>query len=172
MKYLIQIIGSLGGENKTKFQDKIKEIILSEPLTLRYLTIGDNNIIIYVDSQLPIVKIKDIFKVMCHELNSYYFIIEHTANIFMNLNDDDSRHLFGISFQDIESMSDEDIKPIFMDLLLDDDDDDDDDLVQDLKEKYLLKKEEPSLDEILDKIIQGGITSLSVQEKSILNNYN
>ena len=51
-------------------------------------------------------------------------------------------------------------------------DDIDDDLVQLLKEKYLIKEEEPSLDDILEKIHQKGVSSLTIQEKAILNNYN
>ena len=47
----------------------------------------------------------------------------------------------------------------------------DDDLVQQLKEKYLIKEEEPSLDDILEKIHKKGVSSLTIQEKSILNNY-
>jgi hypothetical protein len=48
----------------------------------------------------------------------------------------------------------------------------DDDLVQQLKEKYLIKEEEPSLDDILEKIHKKGVSSLTIQEKAILNNYN
>ena len=54
-----------------------------------------------------------------------------------------------------------------------DDDDDDMDLVQKLmKQKYEYKEKEPTLDEILDKINQKGVSSLSFQEQAILKNYN
>jgi hypothetical protein len=53
-----------------------------------------------------------------------------------------------------------------------DDDDDDNDLVQMLKDKFSVKGKEPSLDEILDKINQKGVSSLSIQEQAILKNYN
>jgi len=54
----------------------------------------------------------------------------------------------------------------------DEEEDIDDDLVQQLKEKYLIKEEEPSLDDILEKIHKKGVSSLTIQEKAILNNYN
>ena len=51
-------------------------------------------------------------------------------------------------------------------------DDDDNDLVQMLKDKFSVKRIEPTLDEILDKINQKGVISLSVQEQAILKSYN
>jgi hypothetical protein len=41
-----------------------------------------------------------------------------------------------------------------------------------LKDKYKVSNNEPTLDEILDKITQKGVSSLSFQEQAILKNYN
>lgn len=171
MKYLIHLIGSFDGDNKSKFQNSIVNIIETNPLKLKYLKIGNNNVVIYMTTMLPIVEVKDLIKKMCDELKIYYFIMEHSGDLFMNLNDDDSRHLFADSFVEIEEKKDDELESLFMDFISDDDDDDDD-LVQNLKEKYLIKEQEPTLDDILDKITQKGMTSLSIQEKSILNSYN
>ena len=54
----------------------------------------------------------------------------------------------------------------------DEDDDEDDNVVQQLMEKYRLKEEEPTIDEILEKIHEKGLSSLSIQEQAILNSYN
>lgn len=41
-----------------------------------------------------------------------------------------------------------------------------------LRDKYKVTESEPTLDEILDKINQKGVSSLSFQEQAILKNYN
>ena len=90
-----------------------------------------------------------------------------------NLSDDDAKYLFDFNY-DVKPQSDEEIEFDF-NIILDEDEDDDDidnDLVQMLKDKYKVSNNEPTLDEILDKINQKGVSSLSFQEQAILKNYN
>ena len=95
---------------------------------------------------------------------------DFTDKLTCNLNDDTARYLFDFEYnQPIE----DDFEFDFEIKLEDDEDDDDDiDLVRMLKEKYEYQEQEPTLDEILDKINQKGVSSLSFQEQAILKNYN
>jgi hypothetical protein len=91
----------------------------------------------------------------------------------LNFDDVDAKHLFDLSVLEKNIDNTGGIEFNFeFDYGDDEDDDIDDDLVQLLKEKYLIKEEEPSLDDILEKIHQKGVSSLTIQEKAILNNYN
>ena len=173
MHYLINLIGSFENEKHTKFQESIVNIIDKNPLKLKFLKIGNNNVVIYMTTMLPIVEIKDLIKKICDELKLYYFIMEHESNLYMNLNDEDSRHLFADTFVDDKKEKNDELEHIFIDFISEDDDDDDMDLVQKLmKQKYEYKEKEPTLDEILDKINTEGVSSLSFQETAILKNYN
>ena len=92
----------------------------------------------------------------------------------LNFNEVDCKHLFDLSVLEKNIDNTDAIEFNFEFDYGDEEEDDDidDDLVQQLKEKYLIKDEEPSLDDILEKIHQKGVSSLTIQEKSILNNYN
>lgn len=55
--------------------------------------------------------------------------------------------------------------------IMDDSEYDRDEVVQMLMQKYKVKEVEPTLDEILDKIHEKGISSLSIQEQAVLNQF-
>jgi hypothetical protein len=46
--------------------------------------------------------------------------------------------------------------------------DDNNEVVQKLMQRYRYKEPEPTLDEVLEKIYEKGISSLSIQEQSVL----
>jgi hypothetical protein len=51
-------------------------------------------------------------------------------------------------------------------------DDDTDEVVQKLMQKFRVKEIEPTLDEVLEKIHAKGVSSLSIQEQAVLNQFN
>lgn len=55
--------------------------------------------------------------------------------------------------------------------MIEDTDHDRDEVVQMLMQKYKVKEVEPTLDEILEKIHEKGISSLSIQEQAVLNQF-
>jgi hypothetical protein len=85
-----------------------------------------------------------------------------------NLKDDDAKYLFDLDYD----VDEDEVEFDFNFIEEEEDDDDDNDLVQMLKDKFSVKRIEPTLDEILDKINQKGVTSLSIQEQAILKSYN
>jgi hypothetical protein len=46
-----------------------------------------------------------------------------------------------------------------------------DEVVQKLMQKYKVKEIEPTLDEVLEKIHAKGVSSLSIQEQAVLNQF-
>lgn len=53
----------------------------------------------------------------------------------------------------------------------DEEDDDTDEVVQKLMQKFKVREVEPTLDEVLEKIHAKGISSLSIQEEAVLNQF-
>jgi hypothetical protein len=139
---------------------------------LKYLFIM-NSMVLHFDTDVPYDELKLFMAELCKEYNFFYILQEFPDKMSCNLGDDDAKYLFDFNY-DVEPKSDEEIEFDFSVILEEDDDDDeiDNDLVQMLKNKYKVSQHEPTLDEILDKITQKGVSSLSFQEQAILKNYN
>jgi hypothetical protein len=168
MRYLIFLAG-LDIRDKSKLDIKLKEL---EFEGLKYIFTGES-VIIHISTDKTTDELKKSFKDICSELYCWYFLSEFPEKMSCNLGDDDAKYLFDFNY-DVKSKSDEEVEFDFNIILEEDEEDDDDDinLVQMLKDKYSVSNNEPTLDEILDKINQKGVSSLSFQEQAILKNYN
>jgi hypothetical protein len=132
-----------------------------------------NSMVLHFDTDVPYDELKLFMAELCKEYNFFYILQEFPDKMSLNFDDVDAKHLFDLSVLEKNIDNTGGIEFNFeFDYGDDEDDDIDDDLVQLLKEKYLIKEEEPSLDDILEKIHQKGVSSLTIQEKAILNNYN
>ena len=140
---------------------------------LKYLFIK-NAMVIHFDTDVPYEELKLFIAELCKEYNFFYILQEFPDKMSLNFNEVDCKHLFDLSVLEKNIDNTDAIEFNFEFDYGDDEEDEDidDDLVQLLKEKYLIKEEEPSLDDILEKIHQKGVSSLTIQEKAILNNYN
>lgn len=168
MRYLIFLAG-VDIRDKGKLDVKLKELQCDG---LKYIFTGES-VIIHIKTDMESERLKMEIKDICSELYCWYIMSEFPDKMSCNLGDDDARYLFDFNY-DIKPKSDEEIEFDFSIILEDDDDDDDidNDLVQMLRDKYKVKEHEPTLDEILDKINQKGVSSLSFQEQAILKSYN
>ena len=164
MRYLIFLIG-LDVNSKKEFDDCLKSLPYSK---MKYIHAVDG-CVIHLETDV----IKDTLKSKIAEITEkffcWYFLTEFPEKMTCNLKDDDAKYLFDLDYDVDEDEIEFDFNFIEED---EDDDDDDNDLVQMLKDKFSVKKIEPTLDEILDKINQKGVTSLSIQEQAILKSYN
>jgi len=169
MRYLIFLAG-VDLSDKGKLDVKLKGLQCEG---LKYIFTGESVIIHISTDKKTTEEIKTEFKNISSELYCWYFLSEFPDKMSCNLGDDDAKYLFDFNY-DVEPKSDEEIEFDFSVILEEDDDDDeiDNDLVQMLKNKYKVSQHEPTLDEILDKITQKGVSSLSFQEQAILKNYN
>jgi len=168
MRYLVFLAG-VDIRDKGKLDVKVKALGCEG---LKYIFTGES-VIIHIETDMDSEILKKEFKEICTELYCWYFMSEFPDKMSCNLGDDDARYLFDFSY-DGKPMSDEEVEFEFNILLENDEDDDDidNDLVQMLRNKYKVTESEPTLDEILDKINQKGVSSLSFQEQAILKNYN
>ena len=160
MKYLIFLVGTAAQHFEIDGLDDVKVKAIN----------SQDTCIIHLYTTSPYEQVKSVIKNLCEEHDCWYFMTEFPDKLSCNLDDEDAQLLFQLENAPQKQEDDEDIFQFIQ--FINDQDEEDDDLVQSLKDKYLLKSEEPTLDEILDKIHNKGISSLSIQEKSILNSYN
>jgi hypothetical protein len=168
MRYLVFLAG-VDNRDKGKLDEKVKALGCEG---LKYIFTGES-VIIHIETDMGTERLNKEFKDISSELYCWYFLLKFPDNMSCNLGDDDARYLFDFNY-DVKPVSDEEVEFDFNMILEDDDDEDDidNDLVQMLKDKYKVKETEPTLDEILDKINQKGVSSLSFQEQAILKSYN
>ena len=150
MRYLIFLIG-LDVNSKREFDDCLKSLPYSK---MKYIHAIDG-CVIHLETDVTTDVIKSKIAEITEKFFCWYFLTEFPEKMTCNLKDDDARYLFDLDY-DVDE----------------EEDDDDNDLVQMLKDKFSVKRIEPTLDEILDKINQKGVISLSVQEQAILKSYN
>jgi hypothetical protein len=162
MRYLIFLIG-LDVNSKREFDDCLKSLPYSK---MKYIHAIDG-CVIHLETDVTTDVIKSKIAEITEKFFCWYFLTEFPEKMTCNLKDDDARYLFDLDYD-----VDEDEVEFDFNFIEEEEDDDDNDLVQMLKDKFSVKRIEPTLDEILDKINQKGVISLSVQEQAILKSYN
>ena len=163
MRYLIFLIG-LDVNSKTEFDDCLKTFPYSK---MKYIHAIDGCVIhLETDVTNDVIKLK--IAEIAEKFFCWYFLTEFPEKMTCNLKDDDAKYLFDLDYD----VDEDEVEFDFNFIEEEEDDDDDNDLVQMLKDKFSVKRIEPTLDEILDKINQKGVTSLSIQEQAILKSYN
>ena len=162
MRYLIFLIG-LDVNSKREFDDCLKSLPYSK---MKYIHAIDG-CVIHLETDVTTDVIKSKIAEITEKFFCWYFLTEFPEKMTCNLKDDDARYLFDLDYD-----VDEDEVEFDFNFIEEEEDDDDNDLVQMLKDKFSVKRIEPTLDEILDKITQKGVSSLSFQEQAILKNYN
>jgi len=114
--------------------------------------------------------LNSILKVLLNDLGiTYMFLPLDKSKFGSGFDEDVNTHLFGIkplSLKPINVSKLDEIRKELEDMLTDDDDFEENEI-----EKLKSKPYTPSVNEILDKIGQYGVKSLSKEEKTILDNY-
>jgi len=170
MRYITFLMG-VDVDSKEELENFASALTPIQNGHLKYLFIM-NSMVLHFDTDVPYDELKLFIAELCKEYNFFYILQEFPDKMSLNFDDVDAKHLFDLSV--LEKNIDNTVGIEFnfeFDYGDDEEEDIDDDLVQQLKEKYLIKEEEPSLDDILEKIHKKGVSSLTIQEKSILNNY-
>ena len=171
MRYITFLMG-VDVDSKEELENFASALTPIQNGHLKYLFIM-NSMVLHFDTDVPYDELKLFMAELCKEYNFFYILQEFPDKMSLNFDDVDCKHLFDLSVLEKNIDNTAAIEFNFeFDYGYEEEDDIDDDLVQQLKEKYLIKKEEPSLDDILEKIHKKGVSSLTIQEKAILNNYN
>lgn len=143
---------------------------------------GDNSMVCYFESNKSFIELEEFSHNLLTYENCQFFIMEVNNNLATNLTTELKLHLFDLN-NDNEELSNLEFnsndtntnsinwisnitnEEMIIYYINKDDDDDDFDLISSLKQS------KTSLDDILDKIQENGLSSLSETEKQILNEY-
>jgi len=169
----------LGVEPKIK-EDLDAYITMISPIVngnARYIYVG-GALALHYETDLPQDELKEYIAHALEDNGVYFFILPFPEKMSVNLSPEDCKWFFDLNSQ-IQLDNTEAQEYYFggsktttdFEVEKYDEEDDDDDLVQELMNKYKIKKEEPTIDEILEKIHSKGMESLSIQEIAILNEY-
>ena len=185
--YLLFVFGNLTVDGS---QDEIASALL--PITknekVKFIY-GSYHMVVNLETELPFDELKEfIYETLKSDMFEYFLmpmsdktsvkLPESMAEHLFDLeNDTDKVHVF--TQLDVEELkkrdkqTDEELDLIINYFLsnsefdMEDDDDEEDDLIK----KVMNKTKQPSVDEILEKIVENGMDSLTLQEKQILDEY-
>lgn len=193
--YLLFIFAKFGEDSKLLKQIPLQLIPVSSSKYLKF-NYGDSNIICNFDSKLPFDELREFVSMALDSLVDQWFLIEHTDNMAVHMDNSLKLNLFDLSsdnknhkdFEDTvydnvsdKQGSDEMFK--IMDYFLSEamkevnpedmfiNDEEEDPLITKLKLKKNSKYNKPTLDQLLEKVKEKGIDSLTKYEKQLLDEY-
>ncbi len=150
--------------------------VVSSPF-LKY-TFGEYGVVFHFRSNEPFTDLKEYVDMVLSEITEQYFLMEVTKNVdilmprklkkdFLNIDDEKTKtepKTGKINIEELREDRKKDLKNLSFDVFFP---------IFDPNSTFNTKKDviEPTVDEILDKITERGIESLTEQEKEILDNY-
>lgn len=171
MNYLLTILDTPIEDNEfvVSFNRFMSPIVETDGRYVQY----DNGLLLYhFDTKLDHLGVRDHIRELIQSFGVYVILTEINSNTtfgiegdhvdgLLNLGPDISIENFPYVIYPRHEIPD----------IEDEDDMEADEVVQKLMQKYRLKEIEPTLDEVLEKIHTKGISSLSIQEQAVLNQF-
>lgn len=191
-QYLLFIYSTLSKDSVVLRDIPLQLAPLSSSPYIKYNFV-DSSLICNFESTLPFSDLREFISLALDELVDQYFLIEHTNNMSVFMENSRKLNLFDLNSDNQihdkpEKLSDKpgeeelyyimdyflnasmmQIKPEDMDSLMNDDDEDP--LISKLKLKKDIRLSKPTLDSLLEKIKEKGLGSLTKYEKQLLNEY-
>ena len=168
-KYLLTILGDFETlENCRNIALSITPIVDSPNLKFQY----DKGVLIFhFSSEIPKEEIFEYVRGILYGITDSFILTIMSDNVSVSMPDDRYNHLFDLESSDGEMDMKLDMNRIKnnLDFMEEDDDDIVALLLEEMKDKGFFKK--PSLDQILDKVLNNGMESLSEFEKNTLETY-
>lgn len=165
-KYLLVVFGDFTNtKSLTKIATGMTPIVDSPQLKL-HQSVG--SVVFHFESGVEKDDLQDFIVGLFYGTSDYFILTEMTDNVMVHMNDDLKSHLFDLNNEsefktsqkeDEFSMSEDDFTNqagAFVELLL---------------EEFESEVKKPTLNELLDKITDKGLKSLTQFEKQILENY-
>lgn len=166
VKYFLFIFCSKPSSKIEEIMDNIK-LISDSPKSNYILSEKTNTIIVHFSSSVDIKDLREYVYISLSEYSNFFFMTECNDSTVITMTQEHIDHLLNLD----DNMTDVD-HLTYNDIIENDDNEEDSDIMA-LKLMNSVKKncKLPTLNEILDKISEDGIESLTKLEKEILNNY-
>jgi len=168
-KYLLTVFGNFTSEKCNEIAQLMEPLIDSENLKFYFRS---GSIIFYFGSNFQLVDVHDFLDMISDELFDTFILVEHNETVTVFMTDEMKEHLFNLEEESGEMVID--LVPNNKSQSIYDEDEDEDDISTILMNQIknnLQNIQTPSLDELLDKVSEQGIESLTEFELKTLNNY-
>ena len=165
-KYLLTVFGNFDSEKCEEIGRCMEPLVDSEHLKYQYRS---GAVIFHFGSEFQMCDIHEFMDLLSPDLFDSFILSEWTDKVSVFMPDDLKEHLFDLD-NDSEDMvlvprsQNNKIEGIY-------DEDDEDDILTLLMNEVKRGLQTPSLDQLLDKMVDKGIESLTPYEKAILENY-
>jgi|SanBayMetagenome_1026888.scaffolds.fasta_scaffold22596_3 hypothetical protein len=168
-KYLLTVFGNFTSEKCNEIAQLMEPLIDSENLKFYFRS---GSIIFYFGSNFQLIDVHDFLDMISDELFDTFILVEHNETVTVFMTDEMKEHLFNLEEESGEMVID--LVPNNKSQSIYDEDEDEDDISTILMNQIknnLKNIQAPSLDELLDKVSEQGIESLTEFELKTLNNY-
>ncbi len=168
-KYLLTVFGNFTSEKCNEIAQLMEPLIDSENLKFYFRS---GSIIFYFGSNFQLIDVHDFLDMISDELFDTFILMEHNETVTVFMTDEMKEHLFNLEEESGEMVID--LVPNNKSQSIYDEDEDEDDISTILMNQIknnLKNIQAPSLDELLDKVSEQGIESLTEFELKTLNNY-
>jgi len=165
-KYLLTVFGNFELEQCEKIAHCLEPIIDSTHLKFQYRS---GVIIFHFASEIQLEDIHEFVELTSHELYDSFILTEYNENVSVFMTEDMKQHLFDLETE-TEGAITFDLEPENQEWTFDDEDGEDD-IMTDLMKQVKKNLQLPTLDQLLDKVVEHGVDSLTPYEKATLDNY-
>lgn len=165
-KYLLTVFGNFELENCEEIAHCLEPIIDSTHLKFQYRS---GVIIFHFESEIQMVDIHEFVELTSYDMYDSFILTEYNDNVSVFMTDDMKQHLFDLETE-TEGAITFDLEPRNgFDMSYDEEDEDD--IVTTLMNQIKKNLQVPTMDQLLDKISEHGVESLTPYEKATLDNY-
>jgi hypothetical protein len=166
-KYLLTVFGNFQSEQCEEIAHCLEPLVDSTHLKFQYRS---GVIIFHFESEIQMEDIHEFVELTSYPMYDSFILTEYNDNVSVFMTDDMKEHLFDLETEtegaitfDFETRNDFDISY--------EEEDDDDDIVTALMNQVKKNLQIPTLDQLLDKVVDNGVESLTPYEKATLDNY-
>jgi hypothetical protein len=165
-KYLLTVFGNFEEEQCEEIAHFLEPIVDSTHLKFQYRS---GVIIFHFESEILMEDIHEFVELTSYDLYDSFILTEYNDNVSVFMTDDMKQHLFDLENETEDAITFEMVPKNRVDMFYDEDNEDD--IVTVLLNEVKKNLQVPSLDQLLDKVSEHGVESLTPFEKSTLDNY-
>ena len=165
-KYLLTVFGNFELEQCEEIAHCLEALVDSPHLKFQY---RNGVIVFHFASEFKMVDVDEFLKLIHHDLYDSFILSEYDDNVSVFMKEDMKQHLFDMETE-TEGAITFDLEPRNgFDMSYDEEDEDD--IVTTLMNQVKKNLQIPTLDQLLDKVADNGVESLTPYEKATLDNY-
>ena len=165
-KYLLTVFGNFEEEQCEEIAHCLEPLVDSTHLKFQYRS---GVIIFHFESEILMEDIHEFVELTSYDLYDSFILTEYNDNVSVFMTEDMKQHLFDLETETEDAITFDLVPKNRMDNYYDEDNENDIALV--LLNEIKKNLNTPSLDQLLDKMVEHGVDSLTPYEKAILDNY-